>query len=504
MTLRAEHDSLTGYLDSVLSRDQLARPLFTNFNHWNFIQGALTEIALTLHNNGSEVAIAFWADKTPMLDVAWESSRAVGTLLLSPTREQQIEKALMSAGIAKASFVKPPIKRWKPTEKITYPKVMNRTSIRAMRYRGADMGRAILQVHPDRDTPMTDEHLWPSKWVKIAAQSFAYVFDQTLETIESKDITVLAVFNGRFLHDRAAAAAAKIAKIPVLSYDQGGTQTNFDLTIDDTHDWDALQHRMLSLYERWDPAERDQLGSSWFVERTQHLDPMNSGFVDAQKIGSIIELPEGKKIIVYFSSSGDEIIELDLNWDTFFGGQENALHLLSKLCAEEPNTFLIVRSHPHKRGKPAIDVKEWMAAVGEASPDIHLDPHSTIDSYELMRQADVVVTYGSTSGIEAAFAKKPVVVMGPSAYNILGTATSVSNEIELREAINEPRLGDWSGAVSYGLLMKRRGFVYQAISETGSIEEFVISGRTATSSSRLVKKICHMVKDSRMRQLSAR
>jgi hypothetical protein len=500
MNLRAEHESLIGYMESVLTPEQLSRPLLTNFNHWNFAQGSLSEIALTLLKNGSDVTIAFWADKTPMLDVAWETSRKIGTLLLSPTREQQIEKALKRAGLQNQSFAKPPINRWQPHEEIVLPKVMNRSSIRAMRYRGADMGRAILQVHPDGDTPMTDEFMWPGKWVDLAAKSFAYVFDQVTELIKRLDITVVALYNGRFLHDRAVAAAAQRLRIPLLNYDLGGNQTNFDLTIDDTHDWEALQRRMLSLYERWDPAERDALGSSWFLERTQHIDPTNARFVEAQKIGSMIELPKDKKIVVYFSSSGDEIIELDLNWDAYFGGQENALRLLSKICSEDPNIFLVVRSHPHKRHKPANDVKEWIAAVEDANPDIHLDPHSDVDSYALMRRADVVVTYGSTSGIEAAFAGKPVAVMGPSAYNILGAASSVTNEDELRSVIASSQPGSWPGAVSYGLLCNRRGFNYAEIGSPQG-DTFTIGGVTIEPSRERVKKSSHLRKAHQIRGL---
>jgi hypothetical protein len=500
MTVPAEHESLIGYLDFVLTPEQLSRPLLTNFNHWNFAQGSLSEIALTLHKNGSDVTIAFWADKTPILDVAWETSRKIGTILMSPTREQQIEKALKRAGLQNKSFAKPPINRWQPHEKIALPKVMNRTSIRAMRYRGADMGRAILQVHPDRETPMTDEFMWPSKWVDLAAKSFAYVFDQVTELITRREITVVALYNGRFLHDRAVAAAAQQLGIPLLNYDLGGNQTNFDLTIDDTHDWEALQRRMLSLYEHWDPAERDALGSSWFLERTQHLDPTNSKFVESQKIGSMINIPKDKKIVVYFSSSGDEIIELDLNWDAYFGGQENALRLLSKICSEDPDIFLVVRSHPHKRHKPANDVKDWIAAVEEASPDIHLDPHSDVDSYALMRRADVVVTYGSTSGIEAAFAGKPVAVMGPSAYNILGAASAVTNEDELRSVIVNPQPGSWPGAVSYGLLCNRRGFNYTEIGNPQG-DTFTIGEVTIDPSTERVKKSSHIRKAHQIRGL---
>ena len=475
MTVRAEHDSLKDYLESVLTTEQLARPLLTNFNHWIFAQDALAEVALTLSNRGSNVTIGFWADKTPMLDVAWGTSRVIGALLFSPTREAQIEKALKKAGLVKSNFVKPPIHRWKPSEPIDIPQVLNRTNIRAMTYRGADIGRAILQIHPDRDTPMTDKHLWPRAWVTAAAQSFAYVFDQTHAVIAQREITMLAVYNGRFLHDRAAAVAAESLGIPVVSYDLGGHDTDFDLTLDDTHDWDALQNRMLTMYVNWDPKERDILGSKWFLDRTQHLDRMNSRFVESQTIGSMVDLPRDKKIVVYFSSSGDEIVELDLDWGSYFGGQEKALKLVAQICAEDPDTYFIVRSHPHKRHKPKHDVQEWIAAVDSANPDLHLDPHSEVDSYELMRASDLVITYGSTSGVEAAFAKKPVIVMGPSAYNILGCATQVVNQDELKQAMAESKAGQWSGAVSYGLMMKRRGFnrehthQFTQVKDTGSL-----------------------------------
>lgn len=498
--VQAEHDSLIGYLNTVLTSDQLARPLLSSFNHWNTAQGALADIALTLFKNGSDVTITFWGDDTPMLDVGWESSRKLGRLLFSPTCEQQLERALKVAGLNKSHFARPPIKRWKPAEPIDLPTLCNRTSIRAMKYRGAELGRAILQVNPDRNTPITDEHLWPRRWVHSAAESFAFVFDQTLSLIQSRDITCLAVYNGRFLHDWAAAAAARASGIPVLSYDLGGHQTNYDLTIDDTHDWEALQRRMLNLYASWDPNERDSVGSSWFLERTQHRDPSNSKFVEAQSIGISVEFPPGKKIVVFFSSSGDEISELDLDWNDYFGSQENALKLVSRICAEDPETYFIVRSHPHKRHKPERDVIDWIAAVNKASPDLHLDPHSEVDSYTLMRQADLVITYGSTTGIEAAFAGKPVIVMGPSAYNSLGAAVQVFNENDLRAAIATPQAGSREGSISFGLLMKRRGFNFQCVRKI-SETQFELADARVSQSSAIVQKMSHLHKEFMLRRM---
>jgi hypothetical protein len=212
--------------------------------------------------------------------------------------------------------------------------------------------------------------------------------------------------------------------------------------------------------------------------------------VEVQKIGKSIELPQDKRTVVYFSSSGDEIAELDLDWHDFFGGQENALKVLAQICREN-NLFLIVRSHPHKRMKPKEDVAEWMAAIEEIKPDIHLDPFADIDSYTLMRQADVVVTYGSTTGVEAAFAGKPVVVMGPSAYDKLGTATGVSTTAGLSEALRAQKPGSWSGAVSFGLMMMRRGFIYSHVKRIDS-EILQINGTSIANTNKLTRDLSNI------------
>ncbi len=490
MTVRAEHDSLWGYLQGALAPEQLSRPLLTNFNHWAFVQQTVAEIALTLHQMGSQVEIAFWAGHTPIRDIAYSTSNRIATLLHSPSREQRIAKVLQASGIENSAFVRPPIRHWTPKEPLLIPEILNRSSIRAMKYRGADIGRAILQVHPDQETPITDLHLWQSRWVHTAARSFAYVFDQTTELIVRDEITSVFVYNGRFLHDRAVAEAAQQLGIPTLNYDTGGADTDFDLTVDPTHDWSRLQERMVMLYEAWELSERDEIGAGWFNQRANHTDEQNQAYTDAQEIGLSIEVPTGKKMVVYFSSSGDEIVELDLNWDEYFGDQDGAIRALGTECRKQDDIFLVVRTHPHKRRKPRLDVAQWHETVKGVNPDLHLDEYSEIDSYALMRQADIVVTYGSTTGIEAAFAGRPVVVMGPSAYDELGAVRRVANPRELHDALAKPSTGNKKGAIAFGLMMQRRGFNYSNTSTNG---DFVLNRENLKDSRQLVLHLSHLL-----------
>lgn len=499
MKPRAEHASLEQYLSVALPPERLQRVGIVSFNQWGFVLGAIGEIGATLHSMGADPSIALWADETPMRDVGWTTSHRLARLLRSPSRDMRLRAGLRSIGVPAAAFANPPIARWRPAGPLPAAGDRHRSAIRRLTYRGAPLGKAILQSTPDTETPVTDDYLWPPGWLAAAIRSYAWAFDQSLALIQARDLTALVAYNGRFLHDAAAAAAAQHAGIPVLSYDMGGNDTEFDLTIDATHDWSALQRRMRTMYDTWPAHERDAIGSSWFTERSQHVDERNARFTDAQRVGEGIDRPDGL-LVAYFSSSGDEISELELDWSECFGDQPGALMALAEACRELGAT-LLVRTHPHKRRKPRRDVEEWHEAVRAAAPDIHLDEHSTVDSYTLMRQADVVVTYGSTTGVEAAFAGRPVVVMGPSAYDELGCATRVRSPQELRAALAEPAPGTREGAIAYGLMMRRRGFAgrYVDVRQPGDVR--VLSDVAMEEPSRLVRSLSDLLVRGERRRL---
>ena len=461
--VRAEHESLSGYLSDHLSSNELSRPLVVSFSQWEMNTSVVGEIAATLHSMKTNVAVALWADKTPMRDVGWTTSHSLARLFLSPARDQRVARGLRDLGMPRDALCQPPLRRWRPQRDLPVVDSLERSSIRYLEYRGAPVGRAILQVHPDSETPVREDFEWPRRWVEASLESFAYAYDQVWEVVRQRRSTCLVVFNGRFLHDAAAHAAAESHGLPVLSFDFGGNDTDYDLTRDATHDWSALQDRMKKLYSSWDENERDEVGSRWFEDRRHHEDKRNARFVESQVVGRGVELPRDKRIVVFFSSSGDEISELDVDWEKFFYGQPGALAAVAQICRESKDTFLIVRTHPHKRMKARLDVEDWHKAVETADPDMHLDEWSDVDSYTLMDLADVVVTFGSTTGVEAAYAKRPVIVLGPSAYDELECAANPVNANDLRVQISDPERGAWQGAVSYGLMMLRRGFHFEWI-----------------------------------------
>ena len=501
--VRAEHPSLAEYLNTRLTDQQRERVLIASFNHWEFGMAAVAETALTLQDLGSQVFLALWSSHTPLHDEGWTADRRISRILGTHSPDHNLERGLIKAGIPATSFIAPPIKKWRPAEDITVNRRLNRSAIRALTYRGTPAGKGILQVHPDRNTPITDDYLWPRRWVQRSLRSYAWTYDQAAAVIREHGITAVMVNNGRFLHDRAVVEAAVAAGIPVLATDLGGFDTDFDLTAEATHDWTSLQKRMLTAFDSWDPRERVELGYQWFRNRVDHSDPWNALYVEAQRKGTALESrPEGT-MVVFFSSSGDEIAELDFDWNEYFGGQGEALATLARVCREFSDTTLVVRSHPHKRVKPERDVQDWLADVAKAQPDIHLDPFSPVDSYVLMRQADVVVTYGSTTGIEAAYAGKPVIVMGPSIYDQIDAATPVHTEAELRAALMDPKPGSPEAIAAFGLLMMRRGFTVEYVDRTPE-GGYAVAGIPFMDVTPLAMKVNHLVDRVQRRRLRAR
>lgn len=465
MTVRAEHESLTGWLRSSLSPEDLRHVGLVSLNQWPFMNAVVAEVALAAQELGSVVTVGMWADDTPLPDPGWTTSRRVARLVGTRSLDERVERALTTTGLPQGSISRPPIRRWTPKGLPPVPDPATRVAIRQLTYLGSPMGRSILQVHPDTNTSIREDRAWPQRYVQRAVRSYAWVYDQVSELIRRRDLTTLVVYNGRFTHDQAAAAAAAAAGIKVLYFDAGGLDTGFDLTFAPTHDWVDLQRRMLELWAAWPETDRDEIGTSWFINRQEHREPGLHVFVELQERGHLADVPESKKLVAFFSSSPDEIAELDLKWEELHGSQPGALAVLADAVREEPGAHLVVRTHPHMRLKPADDLHDWQAAVAAAEPAAHYDASDSVDSYALMRVADVVVTYGSTAGVEAAFLGKPVVVLGPAAYDLIGCATRASTPEQVRDAVLNPIAPDPRKALPYGLMMQRRGFNFERVQE---------------------------------------
>lgn len=239
-----------------------------------------------------------------------------------------------------------------------------------------------------------------------------------LSAMRIRDVDVWYIFNGRFFTTQPYVAAARARDVPFFIYERSGTLDRValfpnhlpherSLMLDTIRDhWNASPHS---------PSERDRIGASFYERRAAGFPASWFSFVEHQTQRTVAA--EGTRTkVVAFTSSDDEMAAVAADdWrNPLYADQCDALVRIARAAAAPDSTFdLTIRAHPNLRGVRSRQVellRELPPAIRVLMPD---DPSA---SYELLRSADVVLTFGSTVGVEATYWGKPSILAGRSAY----------------------------------------------------------------------------------------
>jgi hypothetical protein len=177
-----------------------------------------------------------------------------------------------------------------------------------------------------------------------------------------------------------------------------------------------------------------------------------------------------RKNVVFFTKSMNESLAIDLQNSphSLFSSQPEAIDVIAGLLAMDPNARFYVREHPNTPATFGDESKSFDPS--RKDPRIRfIDGSSPIDTYALIDHATIVMTYMSTTGIEAAFWGKPSIVVGNSYYNRLGS-TYVPNTMEdLKALLFQDHLSPLprEGAIKYGYYMATFGTPFESFVPTG-------------------------------------
>lgn len=174
--------------------------------------------------------------------------------------------------------------------------------------------------------------------------------------------------------------------------------------------------------------------------------------------------PIGKIKISIFISSEDEFVGVG---EEYFSKQvyssqvEGVKHICQELEALS-DYGVTVRVHPNLSGieysyhKSLYDLEKQFNNVKV------IPAKSNASSYEIIDKSDLVVVFGSTIGIEAAYWGKPVVLLAGSFYYYLDVAytpDSVEAALELLKNIPDPKFNENIFAFGYYFMIER-GFQF--------------------------------------------
>jgi hypothetical protein len=206
------------------------------------------------------------------------------------------------------------------------------------------------------------------------------------------------------------------------------------------HSITYFQRRMKEEWNK-DPIKSEGLGKKFFENRRNASFAGDKVYVKNQQQGL---LPEGwdpkKRNIVIFNSSEDEFAAIGAEWeDRLFDSQLKGIQHIFQCIDKYPDAEVYLRVHPNLK-----DIKyKYHTDLYKLSnhPRVHVIPGSSkVSTYSLVDASDVVVSFGTSVGVEAAYSGKPVVLLGSSFYKGLGFCHEPKSIIEMEDMIFTKKL----------------------------------------------------------------
>jgi hypothetical protein len=306
-----------------------------------------------------------------------------------------------------------------------------------------------------------------SKLIKEMIESSISVFEFANKIIKKHKPSLVYLLNGRFCNQRPIMRAAVQNNIKLMFHERGATKNKYDVTTFMPHDQNSVAARINKLWSENKSIENITIGEKYFKDRRVGKEQQGKSYVFQQEKYLLPLINKDKKIITYYSSSDDEFVAVGdvFKWE----GWLNQLHAVTELidiCQNKKNIQLIIRLHPNLQNASTDDQNNWLAL--SRFEHITLIPFdSNIDSYALLDCSDIVITSGSTVGIEAIFWGKPSITLGPAFFSKIGATYNPKSNFELSTLLDDNELTiNRDAAIAFGYYVGTFGFNFKFYNPT--------------------------------------
>lgn len=322
--------------------------------------------------------------------------------------------------------------------------IKNSEDLRALEYRGVQIGMSILSIYftrtRDLDVQSIDQLLIFSK--PLISQLCDFI-DYAYDIIDKIQPDEIRIFNGRLFENRLFYDIACVRGIFFTSLEIAlGSKPYKKISFKGglPHDYKLRGKMIMDLWKKTpeNQAEKEKIASSFFTKRRSgDLVADVKVYTKEQKEG---ELPKGfnnnKKNIAIFNSSQDEFAALGGMWKEglVFQTQFEAIEYLVNNSPSQIHYYL--RIHPNLKG---INHKEHtdLYIFNKFDNITVIPPESEVSSYALLDACDKAITFGSSMGVEATYWGKPSIQIGHSYYELIDAAYIVHSKEELIDLVSK-------------------------------------------------------------------
>lgn len=363
-------------------------------------------------------------------------------------------------------------KQRKPLQKkvssFSLPPITTMDDVENIRYKNLEIGRGIASsyISTRRNYEFNTEDV-------AFIQEMAIMCANVVENMESRisefhpDQVIL--FNGRFAENNAVIEVCQKHGIAYYTFERSSAEGKYRLLKNALpHSISYAHQEIQGLWEKANPETRAEIGRQWFENRLKGGEELLQKFLAKQKKGT---LPEGfdpkKQNIGIFVNSEDEFKLIKEYQFDGYRNQNEAIHKILSHFENNQDLFFYLRVHPHLRNIDSAQVREINEMNYSNVLIIHADEE--IDTYELVRNCNRIVTFGSTVGIESTFLGKPSILFGNSFYRGINSVYTPQTYQELYDLIAnkdlEPKPQE--NTLPYGFYQNTVGYPFTRFEEGG-------------------------------------
>jgi len=275
-----------------------------------------------------------------------------------------------------------------------------------------------------------------------------YILNAALTLIAGKIIfkenkpAVALIFNGRMATTRAMVELCKHHGVRYTTHERGLTKGYFLINVKDK----CTSHqnaKYIAKYNLNHPLKNYQIQQvkKWFNDRLKGTNISWKNFLDSSTPNNFIKKTSKKRWVLFTSSTDEFVAEPD--YSSPFGSQYD---WILKTCeiANQENIELIIRIHPNSYGGQStgknLDELKFFENLSLRKDYKNLsivDSTSNINSYDLARTADLVLTFGSTIAMESLLLGKRTYVAANSDWIHCPSIQSYSNVPDYAQFLHE-------------------------------------------------------------------
>ena len=377
-------------------------------------------------------------------------------------------RKLLSREVSNFPIIK--LDQQKKAEILAFVENQKYTSLKELQdiyYKNFDIGYAVssslISIYRDSKPDLS---VYSEELFNLMVSSIE-VYESLIDYINKFHPDRVYAFNGRFAHVKAILRACQKANVDCYMHDRGADMSKYHLwknTI--PHDRAYTINMIENHWNAGDVKSRESIGSDFYRERVMGK---NQGWYSFTK-NQVKRLPENwnpaKRNVIIFNSAEDEFAAVGTEWQNpIYHDQLTGIKAILTDLENENDLWIYLRIHPNLK-----DVKDedTMALYDLKFVNLTIiEPESSISSYELLFNADKVITFGSTMGIEAVYWGIPSISIGVTLYSDFNATYQPSNHEEVIEMIKsklDPSMQE--PALKYGYFYKTFGVDYQLYKPT--------------------------------------